>query len=78
MKAFKVIPEFKMLRLTFHRKTASKSELGHISFFDLFSVYLKASDHLNLNLYASFSFKIRIFKVQDFANLNFPPCIIVL
>ena len=47
MKVFKIIPEFRILKLTFHRKSASTDSY---SFFDLISVYLKTNDHLNLKL----------------------------
>ena len=51
MKVYRIIPEFRILRLTFHRKSASNAELGdYYRFSDLYLVCLKAIDHLNLNL----------------------------
>ena len=47
VKVFRIIPEFRILRLTFHRKSASKC---NNSFTDLFSVCLWTFDHLNLKL----------------------------
>ena len=54
---FRIIPEFRILRLTFHRKSTLKllNLADYNSFSDLFSVYLKTIDHLNLYLvYCSF------------------------
>ena len=51
VKVFRLIPEFRNLRPTFHRKSASKSWIRQIlitSFSDLFSVHLWAIDHFNL------------------------------
>ena len=49
MKVFRIIPEFKILRLTFHRKLALKmlNSAGNntCSFSDLVSVYLKVFGH---------------------------------
>ena len=48
MKVFGIIPEFRILRLTFKPQNA---ELGRLySFPDIFSVYIKTIDHLNLKL----------------------------
>ena len=44
VKVFRIIPEFRILRLTFHKYADS------YGFFDLISVYLKTIDHLNLKL----------------------------
>ena len=49
VKVFRIIPLFRILRLTFHRKSASKSRIRH-EVFDLISVYLKTIDHSNLKL----------------------------
>ena len=43
---FRIIPKFRILWLTFHRKILN--ELDHNSFSDLNSFYLKTIDHLNL------------------------------
>ena len=52
MKVFRIIPEFRILRLTFLRKSASKFGIRHHadynSFSDIFTVYLKTINHLNL------------------------------
>ena len=52
VKVFRIIPEFRIFRRAFHRKSAIKilNLADSISFSDLFSVYLKAVDHLNLKL----------------------------
>ena len=43
MKVIRIIPEFRILRLTFHRNNDN-------SFSDLFVVCLRTIDHLNLKL----------------------------
>ena len=52
VKVFRIIPEFRILRLTFHRKSASKYWIGedYNGFSGLLSVYLKTAVHLNLKL----------------------------
>ena len=47
MKVFRIIPEFRILGLTFHRKMLNSAD--NDSFSDLVSVYLKVFDHLTLN-----------------------------
>ena len=42
VKVFRIFPEFDILRLTFHRKSASKCLIKQIYFSALFSVYLKS------------------------------------
>ena len=52
MKVYRIIPEFRILRLTFHRKSVSLKMLnsaGNNSISDLVSVYLKVFDHLTWN-----------------------------
>ena len=44
MKVFRIIPEFRILRLTFHSLKMLNSA-GNNSFFDLVSVHLKVFDH---------------------------------
>ena len=47
------IPEFRILRVTFRRKSASKSRIRQfMQDSNLFSDYLKIIDHLNLKLFA--------------------------
>ena len=68
VKVFRIIPEFRILRLTFHRKSASKWWIR---------VCLRTIDHLNLKLWIfsghTASFKIGVSKVQDFRNYEFSP-----
>ena len=49
MKVFRIIPEFRIMR---YRKVSLKTlnSADSNSFFDLFSVYLKTIDHLNMKL----------------------------
>ena len=51
VKVFRIIPEFRILRLTFHRKSASKCWIRRIimAFSDLFSVHLRKMDHFTWN-----------------------------
>ena len=74
MKVFRIIPEFRILRLNF---------AGNNSFSDLVSVYLKVFDHLTNNFEfliiwrhtASFtSFKFWFLKFRFLENLNFHLC----
>ena len=53
VKVFRIIPEFN-LRLTFYGKSASKmlNLADNNSFSDVFSVYLKTLNHLNLKLFS--------------------------
>ena len=55
----------------------SQTYFNNYSFFDLFSVHLRAIDHLNLKLLTlcrhSASFKTGISKVQDFLNVELSP-----
>ena len=82
MKVFRIIPEFRILRLTFHRNKISLKFLNCADanrLFDLFSVYLKKIDHLNLKLLIfvgilqvlRFDFK----KYRILEILNFHPCV---
>ena len=54
VKVFRIIPEFRILKLTFHRKSAVSLKILNQAdsncFSDLFSVYLMTFDHLNLKL----------------------------
>ena len=77
VKVFMIIPEFRILRLTFLRKSASKCWIRQKfnCFSDLFSVHLWAIDLKMLRICTHTScFKIGILKVQDFWILNFHPC----
>ena len=53
VKVFRIIPEFRVLRLTFHNfsqpKMLNLADLN--SFSDLFSVHLRGIDHLNEQLF---------------------------
>ena len=48
VKGFRIIPEFRILRLTFHRKSASNAEFCRYNYSvsDLVSVFLKVFDYL--------------------------------
>ena len=76
VKVYRIIPESRILRLTFQRKVGLKmlNLADYNSFSDLFPVYLKTIDHLNLKLLMFYmhteSFKIWISKVQDFSNFE--------
>ena len=88
MKAFRINPEFRILRLTFRRKDFEADFPQKVSlkilnwadyygFFDLISVYLKTIDHLNLKLLI-FIGKLQVSrfdfqKDQDFGNFELPP-----
>ena len=49
VKVFRINPEFRILRPTFHRKSASKCRIRqNIIAFLIFTVYLKKINHLNL------------------------------
>ena len=50
MKVFRIIPEFMTSRLSFHRMERQLKHFIVLSFFHLFSVYLKIVDHLNLKV----------------------------
>ena len=51
VKVFRIISEFRILRLTFRKKFSLKIlNYDSNSFFDLFSVHLKTIYHLNLKL----------------------------
>ena len=75
VKVSTIIPEFRILRLSL--KMLDKGD--HNSLSDLFSVFLRAIYHLNLKLRISSgytaSFKMGVWKVQDFGNFELFPCI---
>ena len=81
VKVFRIIPEFRILRLTFYRKSASKSRIREIknSFSDLFSVCLQAIGHLNLiceyfvGILQVLRLEFRKFRILEI--LNFHPCL---
>ena len=80
MKAFRIVPEFRILRLTFCGKSASKSWIWQIlivSLVTIFSVYLKTIDYLKLEIVDIYrhtaNFKIWFSKVQDFGNFELSP-----
>ena len=75
MKVFGVIPEFRILRLTFHRKSASKSWIRRIiiGFLIYITVCLKTIGRLKFKLWIFASFKIWVSKVQDFGNFELSP-----
>ena len=50
MKVYRIIPEFRILILTFQVSLKMLNYADNNSFSDLASVYLKAIDHLNLKL----------------------------
>ena len=77
---FRIIPEFRVLRLTFHRKSASKYRSRQIVLALRFmSVCLKTDDHLNLKLLIFSrhiaSFRPEFLKFRIFEILNFHPCV---
>ena len=51
VKVIRIIPEFMVLGLTFHRKSASKMQnsADYYWFSDLYSACLKTIDHLSFN-----------------------------
>ena len=74
-KVFRIIPELRILRLTFHRKSASKCWIREIIIASLiYLVFLRTINHLSLKLRIfsehNASFKIRVSKVQDFGNFE--------
>ena len=80
VKVFRIIPEFRILRLTFHRKSASKSWIRQILMASLIwfkLTYIKTIDHLNFEIVDIYShcasFKIWFSKVQDFGNFELSP-----
>ena len=79
VKVFRISPEFRILRLTFHRKLASKCWIREITIAnsDLFSVCLKTIGHLNLKMWIfcghAASFTICFSKGQDFWNFELSP-----
>ena len=81
VKFFRIIPEFRILRLTFYRKSAPESCIRQITgiFSGLFTVNLKTFDHSNLKLLMIYghttSFKIRISEVHDFGNFELSPMV---
>ena len=66
MKVFRIIPEFRIFRLTFH------------SFIDIFTVDLKTIKHVNLKYYyfegilQVLKFEFQKFRILEI--LNFHPC----
>ena len=52
MKRFRIISEFRILRLAFYRKVSLKmlNSVDNSSFSHLVTVYLETIDHLNLKL----------------------------
>ena len=76
VKDFRIIPEFRILRLQkVSLKMLNKADFN--SFSDIFSVHLRAIDHLNSNLlilcWYTVSYKIWFSKVQDFWNFELSP-----
>ena len=77
VKVFRIIPEFRILRLTFHRKSASKCWIEQIIIAFLIC-YQKTIDHFNLKKLLTLclnkaSFKFWISKVQDFFSFELSP-----
>ena len=75
MKVFRITSEFRILRMTFHRKSSSKSWIREIMLAsDLLWVCLRTIDHLNLKLWIfsgpTASFKIEISKVLEILNFH--------
>ena len=79
VKVFRIIPEFRILRMTFHRKSSSKCWIKEIILVSLinFQPVWGQIDHLNMKLWifsgCTASFKIKISKVQDFGNFELSP-----
>ena len=77
--SFQIIPELRILRLIFHRKSASKCWIREliIRYSDQFYDKLNTFNHLNLKLLSFVgtlaSFKFWISKVQDFGNFEHSP-----
>ena len=77
MKVFRITPEFRILGLTFHRKSIESqpkilNKTGSISFSDLISVYLKTIDHLILKLFVFIGIlQVLRFDFQMFSILEF-------
>ena len=79
VKVFRFIPEFRILRLTFHKKSPSKSwirqNLIHVAY-----KYNWSKDTWNISIFwwHTASFKIKISKVQDFGNVELSPMYFVV
>ena len=87
VKVFRIIPKFRILRLTFHRKSASKfwNRQFRIAAIRFISIILKDNWPFTLEianttvLYGhTASYKIWISKVQDFENFELSPMILGL
>ena len=72
MKVFRIIPEFRILRLTFYRKSASKCWIGRIilGFLIYIQSVWKTIAHLNLKLWI-FSGHTASFKILNFKSSGF-------
>ena len=75
VKVFRIIPEFRILRLTFNRKSASKCWIREIAIVSL--IYFQRIDYLNLKNWIfswhTASFKIGVSKALDFGNFELSP-----
>ena len=69
VKVFRIIPVFRILRLTFHWKSASTFWISQII---LFAVYINTIDHFAGILQV---FRFKFLKFMIFEILNFHPCL---
>ena len=78
VKVFRIIPEFRILRMT---KIPQKVSLKMLNKGDYNSFSVQTFDHLNLKLWIfrkhSASFKIKVSKGQDFGNFELSPMIML-
>ena len=77
VKVFRIIPEFRILKLTFHRKSASKCWIRDIIVGFLIYISLSKDNwpfkFEIVNSGHTASFKIGVWKVQDFGHFELPP-----
>ena len=78
MKVFRINPEFRILRLTFHRKSASKCRISEIKLVSLitFFDFLNTISHLKMELlfFEGILLKLNSFKkFRILEILNFHP-----
>ena len=77
MKIFRIIPEFRILRLIFHRKSASKCWIRQMIIASLIIFSLSKLEIL-IFCWCAESFKIWISKVQDFRIFELSPMLPVI
>ena len=77
MKVLRIISEFRIFRLTFHGKVSLKilniRQIKMIASLDLFSVYLKTIDCLNLKLFIFSTFTMSTVARLGLIRLVVPP-----